>query len=271
MPTWLRRAFLFLPPLFVGALNIAHPIAHSPLYDGIVHHVDWWISLHLLNLVGFPLVGFAGCLLTQGIHTPAAIVSRVVLAIFIPIYAAFDALAGIEIGTLVQLVNRLSPRQSAAFEPILTAYWSTDTIVGIAVVGSIAWTIAMLSAPVGFTAKKGRWLIALLSVIAFFVIGWARTNLMSADSDTISLAWWLVLIAVGLAIFVAGKPRIPAANSVVTLEFLVLWVNGVMADLEGNHPLAAEQYRELLSLWHETEDRMLAVPGVVSVDLDSRS
>jgi len=54
------------------------------------------------------------------------------------------------------------------------------------------------------------------------------------------------------------------ANSIVTLEFLVLWVNGVMADLEGNHPLAAEQYRELLSLWHETEDRMLAVPGVVS-------
>jgi DNA-binding CsgD family transcriptional regulator len=54
------------------------------------------------------------------------------------------------------------------------------------------------------------------------------------------------------------------SNNIVTLEFLVLWVNGVMADLEGNRPLAAEQYRELLSLWHETEDRMLAVPGVVS-------
>ncbi len=54
------------------------------------------------------------------------------------------------------------------------------------------------------------------------------------------------------------------ANNVVTLEFLALWVRGVMADLEGNQPLAAAQYRELLSLWHETEDRMFAVPGVVS-------
>ena len=54
------------------------------------------------------------------------------------------------------------------------------------------------------------------------------------------------------------------ANNVVTLEFLVLWVRGVMADFEGNHPVAAEQYRELFSLWHETEDRMFAVPGVVS-------
>jgi hypothetical protein len=28
-----------------------------------------------------------------------------------------------------------------------------------------------------------------------------------------------------------------------------------MADLEGNQPLAAEQYRELLSLWCVIEDR----------------
>jgi ATP/maltotriose-dependent transcriptional regulator MalT len=54
------------------------------------------------------------------------------------------------------------------------------------------------------------------------------------------------------------------ANNFLILEFCPLWVRGVMADLEGNHPLAAEQYRELLSLWHGTEDRMFAVPGVVS-------
>jgi ATP/maltotriose-dependent transcriptional regulator MalT len=54
------------------------------------------------------------------------------------------------------------------------------------------------------------------------------------------------------------------ANNVLIMEFFALWVRGVMADLEGNQPLAAEQYRELLSLWHETEDRMFAVPGVVS-------
>jgi DNA-binding CsgD family transcriptional regulator/tetratricopeptide (TPR) repeat protein len=54
------------------------------------------------------------------------------------------------------------------------------------------------------------------------------------------------------------------ANNLAPLEFSVLWVRGVMADFEGNHSVAAEQYAELFSLWHETEDRMLAVPGVVS-------
>ena len=54
------------------------------------------------------------------------------------------------------------------------------------------------------------------------------------------------------------------ANNLVILEFFALWVRGVMADFEGNHSLAGEQYRELLSLWRETEDRMFAVAGVVS-------
>ena len=54
------------------------------------------------------------------------------------------------------------------------------------------------------------------------------------------------------------------ANNFLILEFCPHWVRGVMADLEGNYPLAAEQFGELLSLWHGTEDRMFAVPGIVS-------
>ena len=65
--------------------------------------------LHLLNLAGFPLVGLAAYLLTQGLSTPAAILGRIAVAVFIPIYAAFDALAGVGTGTLVELVNRLAP------------------------------------------------------------------------------------------------------------------------------------------------------------------
>src|SRR5438132_2347907 len=110
----LRQIFLFLPPLLVGALNVMHPIAHHPIYAGILHHVDWWISLHLLNLVGFPLVGLAAYLLVQGINTPAAILSRIAVVVFIPIYAAFDALAGIATGTLVKQATTFSPNQSAA-------------------------------------------------------------------------------------------------------------------------------------------------------------
>ena len=73
----------------------------------------------MLNLAGVPLVGLAAYLLTQGIGSLAAILSRIAVAACIPIYVAFDALAGIGTGTLVELANRLAPNQSAAFEPIL--------------------------------------------------------------------------------------------------------------------------------------------------------
>jgi hypothetical protein len=53
------------------------------------------------------------------------------------------------------------------------------------------------------------------------------------------------------------------ANNVVILEFLALWVCAVMADFEGNYPMADAQYRELLSLWHQNRTAF-AIPGVVS-------
>ena len=101
----------------------------------------------------------------------------------------------------------------------------------------------------------------------------ARKVLLDKDAHPIARAAVAVVPAM-IGVLRGERPQAKArladallhlrSNNIVTLEFLVLWINGVMADFEGNHPLAAEQYRELLSLWHETEDRMLAVPGVVS-------
>jgi hypothetical protein len=205
----MRRFFLLVPPVVVGALNLTHPIVHSPIYSGVLHYLDWWLGLHLLNLFGFPLVGLAAYLLTQGTNTMAAAASRIAATIFIPTYAAFDALAGIGTGTLVKLVSTSAPDQGAVFEPMVTAYWNSGTIMAIAIVGSIAWTIAMLSAAIVLAVPKRRRLVAVVSLIIFFVIGWARGNLMSADGATISLAWWLVLAAVGLAMLAVSKPRVP--------------------------------------------------------------
>jgi len=63
---------------------------------------------------------------------------------------------------------------------------------------------------VAFTIPRRRRLVAVLSLIIFFIIGWARANLMSADGGTISLEWWLFLIGIGLTMFIAGKPRVPS-------------------------------------------------------------
>ena len=104
-------------------------------------------------------------------------------------------------------------------------------------------------------------------------IEYGRKVLVNEDADPVARAFVAVVPAM-IGVFRGERRRGNArltealfqlrANNFLILEFCPLWVRGVMADLEGNHPLAAEQYRELLSLWHGTEDRMFAVPGVVS-------
>lgn len=90
----LRTAVLFAVPLIVGVLNLRHPVVKPPVYSGIVPHLSWWITLHLLNLILFPLLGLAAYLLVKDVRNIAASVSRIALGIYVPIYAAFDALEG---------------------------------------------------------------------------------------------------------------------------------------------------------------------------------
>jgi hypothetical protein len=212
MPERLRQILLLGPPLLVGAVNLTHPVIPSPVYAGVFHHLDWWLKLHIINLVLFPLFGLSAYLLLQGIHNLAAVGSRVAIAVFIPIYAAFDALMGIGTGTLVQLSVKLPPDQVAFVTPLINAFYDSATLYALAATGSIAWVIAMLAAAVAFTTPDRRRLVAVFALISFPVGGWARTNLFLArDGVTITSAWWMVTIGVGLVMFLIGKPRATGA------------------------------------------------------------
>jgi hypothetical protein len=63
----------------------------------------------------------------------------------------------------------------------------------------------MISAAVAFAAPQRRRWVAILAVVLFAVGGWARTNLMSPDGGRITLAWWLVTLVMGLAMFAAAR------------------------------------------------------------------
>src|SRR4051812_31122532 len=90
-----RDAVLFGAPAVAAVVNLGHPVVIPPIYEAVLHHMPWWIVLHLMNLVLFPAVGLAAFLLLQGRDDRAARVSRAAIAVFVPMYAAFDSLAGI--------------------------------------------------------------------------------------------------------------------------------------------------------------------------------
>jgi hypothetical protein len=213
----INRVITLVAPLLVGVLNVTHPMFNPPVYAGIIHHLSWWIRLHLLNLFLFPLIGLAAFLLVKDAHNLAATVAKLALAIFIPIYAAFDALAGIGTGILVQSAQRLTPGNLTTVGPLIDSYWSSGLIYAIAATGSIAWVIAMLSTAVALNNPERRRAAAILAVVLFLVGGWARANLFPMSSDMrIPVTWWLITIGMGFAMFLIAKPHVPAALLVLS-------------------------------------------------------
>src|SRR5262245_5316233 len=128
MPKKLRELLLLGPPLLVAAVNLTHPVIPSPVYSGVLHHLDWWLKLHILNLVLFLLFGLSAYLLISAVHNLAAAVSRTSIAVFVPIYAAFDALMGIGTGTLVQLSLKLPPEQRTSVMSMINGFYDSATL-----------------------------------------------------------------------------------------------------------------------------------------------
>ena len=203
----IRQLLLFSPPVLVGALNLAHPMVHPPVYSEVLQHLDWWLRLHLINLLLFPLLGLAAYLLVQDVGNVAATVSRVAIAVFVPIYAAFDALMGIGTGTLVQISQMVPAEQRASAASVANAFYDSATLYAIAAAGSIAWVVAMLAAAVAFNPPQRRRWVAVVAVIIFMAGGWARTNLVQPDG-MMTRAWWLMTVGMGLVMFAVSKPRI---------------------------------------------------------------
>ncbi len=217
MPKQLQQVVLFGAPILVGLLNLTHPMFAPPVYRGIVDHISWWTTLHILNLVLFPLIGLAAYLLVKDVNNLAASLTKVALAVFVPIYAAFDAIAGIGTGILVENAKHLPPAELTTVSPFIDAYWNSSVLNAVAAAGSIAWVIAMLSAAVAVTASDRRRLIAGVAVVIFVIGGWAQTNLfLPSQGLHIPIAWWLITMGLGLAMFVMGKPRIPGTLLVLS-------------------------------------------------------
>jgi hypothetical protein len=212
MPTILRRLLLFGAPVLVGAVNLTHPVIAPPVYAGVLHHLDWWVTLHIVNLALFPLLGLAAYALVSELNGVAATVSKVAIVVFIPVYASFDALMGIGTGLLVRLSRQLSPAGVAIVTPVINAFYDSPILYSLAAAGSIAWIIGMLAAAVAFTAPDRRRLVAIVAIVSFPIGGWARQNILLApDGETITPAWWLVTAGIGLVMFAVGKPRATGA------------------------------------------------------------
>jgi hypothetical protein len=193
-----RQFILFGAPLFVGIINLFHPVHFEPtgVYEPLHNKVDWWIMLHLLNLAGFPLIALAAFQLLQNQQGPAAKVAWIALAIFIPTYAGFDSIIGIGTGNLIQYAKTVPLDQLPALENTIDAYWRNNVSTALAIIGSVAWSIGMLAIALELGDSKKRPALLILGVIsgAFTGVGYS-TNTFG------TFLWWIGVFMIGLVAF----------------------------------------------------------------------
>src|SRR5262249_16604795 len=209
MDNTLKRLAIFGTPILLGIFNSMHPLIKPPVYDMISHHMDWWLHLHVVNLALFSLLGLSAWLLIRDLRGAAATIARIALAVYVPIYSAFDALAGISTGLLTRITTELPQNATATGSGMIDALYGSPTVTSLAIAGSIAWIIAMLSSAVAFAAPERRRWLAILMVVMFVANGWARNNIFqAADGISIRPEWWLLTLASAVAVFLLAKPRL---------------------------------------------------------------
>jgi hypothetical protein len=102
----LRRVALLGTPLTLALLEFFHPLVSRDVAGTLFPVAGWWVTLHVVQLVLFALMGAALWLLTDGLHGIATTVSRLGAAVFVVFYGAGDTLM-------------VSPPASSPAEPVI--------------------------------------------------------------------------------------------------------------------------------------------------------
>jgi len=143
----LRRIVLLGTPLVLTFLLLFHPSPYDDIAGELLPIAGWWIALHTIVFVLVPLMGAALWLLTAGLESVDATLSRTAAVVFALFYAAGDAIAGISTGILARSAQEGALGERAAVEAIETLF--ADPFKSLLFdIGRYAWVVALVLAAV---------------------------------------------------------------------------------------------------------------------------
>jgi hypothetical protein len=146
-------AFLVGVPLAWAVLLWFHPDVPDPdnVYGGLRDEVTTYQIVHVGMLIFIGLIGVALYMLVRDLPGKAATVSRLAIGPFVLFYGAWETVIGLATGALVQHANDAPPGQRPAVSDAIQSL-QENVIVGefsvAAVVGALAWIVAVIAAAV---------------------------------------------------------------------------------------------------------------------------
>jgi hypothetical protein len=171
LPTTLRRTLLLAPPLALAVLEVFHP-APDVNAEAVMEVATWFTVFHVLQLVLIGLVGISVMLLADSLGRAAAWTTRIGLGVFLVVYSAYDAIAGISTGLAMRNARDLPPAQQEGVWVTVKDWPGFDPAVfSLNIVGTLGWVVLVGSlALAARRAGASRYQWVALGLAALFLM-----------------------------------------------------------------------------------------------------
>lgn len=158
-----RRLVLFGAPLALALLMLFHT------YGGVSSRATPlpFMALHLAMLPLFMLLAWGVWLLLEGVPGPVAWGSRLSLGLFVPLYAAYDAVYGLARSMMYDYALRYAdtPEAGAAVAQAAGAFWRYPAADLVRYGGAACWCAGLLAACWALArAGRPRWPLPFLAL-----------------------------------------------------------------------------------------------------------
>ena len=196
--TLARRILVIGVPAAFAVLSVFHPMP-DPI-AGLAEEMDWWIAQHALQIPMFVLMGCAILALGWYARGRAVVMSRVAALVFIGVYPAYDAFAGLGSGYLLQHAEGTdAATQSVLFEAA-AGIFDSPINTALYVVGTLAWMVAVIALGVALRRGPGGLAVSILFV---------ASGITLVDHGGVFGTVSFTLFAVGAALHTFGRPSEP--------------------------------------------------------------
>jgi len=167
-------AFLICAPLAWAVLLWFHPsVAPDDVYGSLRDQVVTYQIVHAGTLVFIGLMGLALNMLVRDLPGKAARISRLAIGPFVLFYGAWETVIGLATGALVQHANDAPAVERPALSDAIQSLQG-NVIVGefsvVAVIGALAWIVAVIAAAVAYRRVGAPILVPILLGLSLVVV-----------------------------------------------------------------------------------------------------
>jgi hypothetical protein len=167
-------AFLLGVPLAWAVLLWFHPsVAPDDVYGSLRDQVVTYQVVHIGTLFFIGLMGVALYLLVRDLPGRAARISRLAIGVFVLFYAAWETVIGLATGALVQHANDAPAGERPAVSDAIQSL-QENVVVGemsvVAVVGGLAWMVAVVAAAVAYRRVGAPVVVSVLLGLSLVVV-----------------------------------------------------------------------------------------------------